>query len=320
MARRRYGKRGAARPLAGFSCRTLARALPVLALAVVHFALACSASSRPPVGTYEKVGAEDETWRSPFVGFLYHAFGWTAFFSWSCSFYPQIWENYRTWSVEGISFDFVSFNFIKHSSYGAYNVVLYFSKAVQSQYEEHYKTKTIPVALNDVGFSIHAVLMAMVQICQLCMHERGQQRITFTATMILAVAVLFILINLCIALSGKRIFGLTSWLGFITAMNHLQLAMTFIKYSPQAYYNWKRKSTEGWSVWAIVLDLAGGVCNLFQILILCWNASDITPLTGDAGKLGLSIETLFFDIIFIFQHYVLYSKRKRGSSYKFLED
>ena len=49
-------------------------------------------------------------------------------------------------------------------------------------------------------------------------------------------------------------------------------------------------------------------------------ASDITPLTGDAGKLGLSIETLFFDIIFIFQHYVLYSKRKRGSSYKFLED
>ena len=188
MVRRRYGNRGAARPLTGFSCRTLARALPVLALAVVHVALACSASSRPPVETYEKVGAEDETWRSPFVGFLYHAFGWTAFLSWSCSFYPQIWENYRTWSVEGISFDFVSFNFIKHSSYGAYNVVLYFSKAVQSQYEEHYKTKTIPVALNDVGFSIHAVLMVMVQICQLCTHERGQQRITFTATMILAVS------------------------------------------------------------------------------------------------------------------------------------
>ena len=75
-------------------------------------------------------------------------------------------------------------------------------------------------------------------------------------------------------------------------------------------------STDG----RLVMDLAGGVCNLFQILILCWNASDITPLTGDAGKLGLSIETLFFDIIFIFQHYVLYSKRKRGSSYKFLED
>ena len=66
---------------------------------------------------------------------------------------------------------------------------------------------------------------------QLCTHERGNQRITFTATMILAVAVLFILVNLSIALSGKSIFGMQDWLGFITAMNHLQLAMTFIKYA-----------------------------------------------------------------------------------------
>ena len=86
----------------------------------------------------------------------------------------------------------------------------------------------------------------------------------------------------------------------------------------QAYYNWKRKSTEGWSVWGIVLDLTGGVCNLFQLLLLCWTSNDITPLTGDAGKLGLSIETLFFDIIFIFQHYVLYSKSKRA--YKSLQE
>ncbi len=125
--------------------------------------------------------------------------------------------------------------------------------------------------------------------------------------MILAVAVLFILVNLCIALSGKRILGMQDWLGFITTMNHLQLAMTFIKYSPQAYYNWKRKSTEGWSVWGIVLDLTGGVFSLFQLLILCWNADDMTPLTGDAGKLGLSIETLFFDTLFITQH-LMYNK------------
>ena len=97
----------------------------------------------------------------------------------------------------------------------------------------------------------------------------------------------------------------------------LQLAMTFIKYSPQAYYNWKRKSTEGWSVWGIVLDLVGGICNLFQLLLLCWNTSDVSVLTGDVGKLGLSIETLVFDIIFIFQHTVLYSKSKK---YAPLED
>ena len=184
---------------------------PGPALAVVHFALACSASSRPPVGTYEKVGAEDETWRSPFVGFLYHAFGWTAFFSWSCSFYPQIWENYRTWSVEGISFDFVSFNFIKHSSYGAYNVVLYFAR--QSS-----RSMRSTARRNDTGRAerrgvLHPRRADGDGPDLPAVHAAGQQRITFTATMILAVAVLFILINLCIALSGKRIFGLTSWLG-----------------------------------------------------------------------------------------------------------
>ena len=102
-------------------------------------------------------------------------------------------------------------------------------------------------------------------------------------------------------------------------MNHLQLAMTFIKYSPQAYYNWKRKSTEGWSIWQIIFDLLGGVCNLMQILVLCWNNNDSSPLTGDVGKLGLSLETFFFDIIFIFQHYVLYNK-KRATKYLSLQE
>ncbi|QDZ23999.1 lysosomal cystine transporter [Chloropicon primus] len=290
-------------------------ALPLALVLASQVLAVCSAAGNKDGGD----GHKDGEWKSDAAHFLYQFFGWTAFFSWSCSFYPQIWENWRTYSVEGLSFDFVSFNFIKHSSYGAFNVVLYFSKAVQSQYMLHYKTKTIPVALNDVGFSIHAVLMVMIQIGQLCTHERGNQRITFTATMILAVAVLFILVSLSIALSGKKVFGLTDWLGFITAMNHLQLTMTFIKYSPQAYYNWKRKSTDGWSVWGIILDLMGGICNLFQLLLLCWNNNDVTPLTGDAGKLGLSIETLFFDIIFIFQHYVLYNKRSK-TSYRYLEE
>jgi uncharacterized protein with PQ loop repeat len=146
---------------------------------------------------------EEEKWRTPFIGFVYQLTGWTAFLSWSFSFYPQIWENWKTYNVEGLSFDFVGFNFIKHSSYGIYNVVLHFSKSVQHQYEAHYHTTTIPVATNDVFFSIHAVAMVALQIVQLCTHDKGQQRITFTATMIISVAVLFILVNLSIALSGE---------------------------------------------------------------------------------------------------------------------
>ena len=38
----------------------------------------------------------------------------------------------------GLNFDFVVFNFTKHSSYLIYNAVLYFSPIVQRQYHEKY--------------------------------------------------------------------------------------------------------------------------------------------------------------------------------------
>ena len=275
-----------------------------------------SAQQQPLLLDADDAYAEGDEWRSGFVEFSYHALGWTAFAAWSLSFYPQVYENWSTNSVEGLSFDFVAFNFIKHSSYGTYNVVLYFSKSVQSLYRKHFDTHTIPVALNDVVFSIHAVALVIVQLCQLNIHERGDQRISFVAMMILACAVLFILVTLCIALSGKSAFGMTGWLGFIFGMNNLQLVMTFIKYSPQAYYNWKRKSTEGWSVHGVALDLLGGVCNLVQLLLLCWNNHDLSPLVGDAGKLGLSVETLVFDLLFIFQHMVLYKRTRNLRQYE----
>jgi cystinosin len=38
-----------------------------------------------------------------------------------------------------------------------------------------------------------------------------------------------------------------------------------MKYIPQLYWNFKRKSTEGWSIFNIIMDLTGGVCSFGQI-------------------------------------------------------
>ena len=38
--------------------------------------------------------------------------------------------------------------------------------------------------------------------------------------------------------------------------------ITFVKYCPQVYLNFRRKSTVGWSIINIMLDLTGGSCSI----------------------------------------------------------
>jgi cystinosin len=101
----------------------------------------------------------------------------------------------------------------------------------------------------------------------------------------------------------------------------LILSITFIKYIPQVYLNYKRKSTVGWSLENVMLDFMGGMFSFLQIII---NTSfQGKPLFNDTSdgfnivKFMLSIITMIYDIIFMVQHYVLYrdkwQKDKIGS-------
>ena len=70
--------------------------------------------------------------------------------------------------------------------------------------------------------------------------------------------------------------------------------------------NFRRKSTIGWSIVQQLLDFSGGLLSLLQLVIDSSLQSDWSGLTGNPIKLGLSNISLFFDIIFITQHFVLY--------------
>ena len=43
--------------------------------------------------------------------------------------------------------------------------------------------------------------------------------------------------------------------------------ITFLKYSPQVYHNYKRKSTKGWSLANIFMDFSGGLLSFAQIIV-----------------------------------------------------
>lgn len=82
----------------------------------------------------------------------------------------------------------------------------------------------------------------------------------------------------------------------------------------QAYMNYKRKSTVGWSIGNIFLDFTGGFLSILQMTLNAYNYNDWISFFGDATKFGLGAFSLAFDIFFMLQHYVFY----RCVSYNFL--
>lgn len=83
-----------------------------------------------------------------------------------------------------------------------------------------------------------------------------------------------------------------------------KLVISFVKYSPAVYWNYKRKSTKGWSIFNILLDLVGGGMSLASGSVSLQNGLNIT-------KLVLAVLTVVYDTIFVVQHYVLYRGNDR---------
>ena len=106
-------------------------------------------------------------------------------------------------------------------------------------------------------------------------------------------------------------------------MGYCKAAITFTKYLPQVYLNWKRQSTEGWSIENVALDFAGGSLSFLQSAIKSIFLPD-TPFfdTSDGFnvvKFILSVTSMLFDSIFFFQFW-LYRNNKPSKPLPELSD
>ena len=95
----------------------------------------------------------------------------------------------------------------------------------------------------------------------------------------------------------------------IYIIGYVKLLVTFLKYIPQAWLNFKRKSTVGWSIGAMLFDFTGGILSIAQLVLDSSMQGDWSGITGNPIKFGLGNVSMFFDIIFFIQHYILYRKR-----------
>jgi cystinosin len=93
----------------------------------------------------------------------------------------------------------------------------------------------------------------------------------------------------------------------------MKITITLIKYVPQVYLNWVRHSTHGWSMENVMLDFSGGLLSIVQIFIDGANSGSWDVFSGggsfNVAKFVLGFTSMFFDVIFMTQHWILFHKK-----------
>ncbi|XP_060887499.1 cystinosin [Labrus mixtus] len=227
--------------------------------------------------------------------------GWIYFLAWSVSFYPQAWENWRRKSVVGLNFDFLALNLTGFISYSVFNIGMFWIPYTKEEFLKENPNGINPVDANDVFFSLHAVLLCVIYTIQAAVYERGSQKVSWTALFLLLIGWTFALISLFLAVAQK-----ITWLEYLYFFSYIKLGVTLTKYVPQAFMNYRRQSTEGWSIGNVLLDFTGGVLSILQMILQSHNNDEWKLIFGDPTKFGLGLFSVVFDIIFMTQHYCLY--------------
>lgn len=246
--------------------------------------------------------------KSKAVDWVSFVIGWIYFVAWSVSFYPQIVDNFRRKSVIGLNFDFLALNIVGFTLYGCFNIALFWIQSVQDEYLSRHARGVIPVQANDVFFPIHAVFACAVTIVQCIIFERGNQKLSKGCWGLLAGIFIFVIVVIILTLTKVIV-----WLDCLIYFSYVKLGITLIKYIPQAYMNYRRKSTSGWSIGNIILDFTGGSLSILQMMLIAYNNDDWGSIFGDLTKFGLGFFSVLFDIFFMLQHYVFYREKSTSS-------
>ncbi|TRZ01413.1 hypothetical protein DNTS_015151 [Danionella cerebrum] len=120
------------------------------------------------------------------------------------------------------------------------------------------------LALNLTGFIAYSVFN--VGLFWVAYIQRGGQKVSKVAIGLLVIGWSFALVSLFVAVAQK-----ISWLDYLYYFSYIKLGVTLVKYIPQAHMNYRRKSTEGWSIGNVLLDFTGGSFSLVQMFLEAYN-------------------------------------------------
>ncbi|GAB5030158.1 cystinosin ers1p repeat containing protein [Nannochloropsis oceanica] len=238
---------------------------------------------------------------------LSNILGWTYFLAWTVSFYPQLLLNYRQQTTEGLSLDFELLNFLGFLFYTAFALALQTAPSIQQAYRNQNDGHENKVTIQDVVFAGHAVLITAVTIAQMFYYDGfDPKRKRLSRPISLVVLGLLATTVLALTVAGARGAKPSDWLDFLYILSYMKLFITIIKGIPQAYLNYIRKSTSGWSIHNILCDFTGGLFSVMQLVVDCQVTNDWKGINGDLLKFFLGLFSMAFDVFFIVQHFILY--------------
>lgn len=143
------------------------------------------------------------------------------------------------------------------------------------------------------------------------------QKVSYLTSLVIFTIILFLTLTTILTS-----VGVMDILLLIYFYSYVKLFISCVKYIPQVWMNYRRKSTEGWSIGNILLDFTGGIFSFVQMVLLAINYNDWVSIFGSVTKLGLALLSMGFDLIFMLQHYKFYRTRRRSSNrgYRILDD
>ncbi|CAN6669711.1 cystine transporter [Trichomonascus vanleenenianus] len=241
--------------------------------------------------------------------------GWSYVLTWSISLYPPILLNRRLKSVEGISLDFMVLNFIGYVMYTLSVWMLYSNQWVRNEYAQRHTLVSDTgelnyplVRFNDIVYGLHGVVLLIYMFLQMfCMGyaTTSRQRHLSRYTKLLLGGVIVAGVAGCMyayrVQDTPQHFELYD---LVWAMGNVKVAMSTAKYVPQVLYNHHRRSTKGWSMSGVRLDLFGAAASLAQLFLDGYIRHDLSGVWNNTVKLALAVVTVFFDTIFLTQHFI----------------
>lgn len=215
----------------------------------------------------------------------------------------------------------------------------YFSPTARREYAERHEGHYPQISISDLVFSAHALLLSTITLVQVWYYHRATQKLKTgpaagevrwtgpaeetpllsaesvddgvlraPTTMSLAgrICLALIAVSALWELSALHL-GRIQLLDFLYYVSSIKLVITVLKYLPQMALHFFIKDTSGFSIGAIFCDFTGGMFSLLQLVIQAvFIDGQPAGIWANPAKLGLSLLTLGFDLIFMFQRYVLY--------------
>jgi len=230
--------------------------------------------------------------------------GWCYVVFWGVFAYPQIFLNYKLKSVEGFKLDYP---FLNMSGFIFYAIAYTAGYVLYELPNENYGLGKIEI--QDLVFVYHGVFVNILFNLQAVFYKRGSNRVS-TFSIVFTVVAWTACIFFYFASEQFGWIAPTKTINILEVMADCKVLISVTKYAPLVYWNYSRKSTEGFSSIAFMFDLAGGSFSMLHALLCFWTGETETL---NIPKLSLSAVTVFYDLVLLYQHFILYGRRSKRS-------